>query len=105
MGPILSRGGEPDRNLQRCVRKRRYDRPLEEAGGSRPSTSTAQSRSAVSSGRRQLPRSYSVLIGIIVPLAAEVFGKVTVSSPFLNAAVTLLGSTATGSRILRRNSP
>ena len=42
---------------------------------------------------------------MVVPFAATVFGIVTVSSPFLNAAVTLLESTPTGSRTLRVNEP
>jgi hypothetical protein len=48
---------------------------------------------------------YSALIGIVVPLAAGVLGRVTVSSPFLKAALTLLPSTATGRRTLRVKAP
>jgi hypothetical protein len=47
----------------------------------------------------------SALIGMVVPLAAGVLGSVTVSSPFLKAAVTLLPSTPTGSRTLRAKLP
>jgi uncharacterized membrane protein YfcA len=48
---------------------------------------------------------YSPLIGIVVPFAAGVFGIVTVSSPFLNAAEARLASTPTGSRALRVKTP
>ena len=48
---------------------------------------------------------YSSLTGMMVPLAAGVFGSVTTSNPFLNVAVTLLPSTAIGSRTPRRNAP
>lgn len=48
---------------------------------------------------------FSSLTGMNVPLAAGVFGSVTTSTPFLNVAVTLLPSTAIGSRTLRRNAP
>jgi len=47
----------------------------------------------------------SALTGIVVPLADGVFGRVTVRSPFLKLAVTLLASTATGSRTLRVKTP
>ena len=48
---------------------------------------------------------FSSLTGMNVPLAAGVFGSVTTSTPFLKVAVTLLPSTAIGSRTLRRNAP
>ena len=48
---------------------------------------------------------YSAFTGIVVPFEAGVFGSVTTSTPFLNVAVTLLPSTAIGSRTLRRNAP
>lgn len=47
----------------------------------------------------------SALIGMMAPLAAGVLGSVIVSSPFLNDAVTLLPSTATGRRTLRAKLP
>src|SRR5574342_292078 len=50
-------------------------------------------------------RRYSALIWIVVPLAAGVLGRVTVSSPFLNVALTLVPSTATGRRTLRVKAP
>jgi hypothetical protein len=51
------------------------------------------------------PPDHMALMGIVVPLAAGVLGSVTVRSPFLNAAVTLLPSTPTGSRTLRVKAP
>ena len=48
---------------------------------------------------------YSAFTGIVVPFEAGVFGSVTTSTPFLNVAVTLLPSTAIGSRTLRRKAP
>lgn len=51
------------------------------------------------------PPDHTALMGIVVPLAAGVLGSVTVRSPFLNAAVTLLPSTPTGSRTLRVKAP
>jgi hypothetical protein len=48
---------------------------------------------------------YSPLIGIVAPFAPGVLGSVTVRSPFLNAAETLLASTPTGSRTPRVNTP
>ena len=62
-----------------------------------------QHRSITSPARRDAR--YSLLIGIVVPFAAGVLGSVTISSPFLNVAVTLLPSTATGSRTPRVNAP
>ncbi len=47
----------------------------------------------------------SLLIGIVVPFAAGVFGSVTVSSPFLKVAFTFSPSTGTGRRMLRANEP
>ena len=54
--------------------------------------------------RRSEP-AYSPLIGIVVPFAAGVLGSVTVSSPFLNVAMTFPASTPTGSRTPRVNAP
>ena len=69
---------------------------------------TMRSRSSFSIGASPpLPPDarYSLLIGIVAPFAAGVLGSVTVSSPFLNVAETLLPSTATGSRTPRVNAP
>lgn len=48
---------------------------------------------------------YSALMGIVVPFAAGALGSVTVSSPFLKAAVTLDPSTVAGRRTVRANAP
>ena len=77
---------------------------------SRRSAATRQSLGSNGAGEASLPPRrdvglYSAFTGIIVPFAAGVFGSVTTSTPFLNVAVTLLPSTAIGSRTLRRNAP
>jgi hypothetical protein len=74
------------------------------------SPSSPQSLSGNRAGEASLPPRrdvglYSAFTGIIVPFAAGAFGSVTTSTPFLNVAVTLLPSTAIGSRTLRRNAP
>jgi len=48
---------------------------------------------------------YAVLMGIAVPFADAALGRVTVSTPSLNAAVTLAPSTAPGSRNERAKAP
>jgi hypothetical protein len=48
---------------------------------------------------------YAALIGMVVPLAAGVLGSVTVSTPSLKLAITLLPSTALGRRIARTKLP
>src|SRR5678816_3761978 len=48
---------------------------------------------------------YSALTGICVPLAPGAFGRVTVSTPFLKPAVTLVPSTADGTRTVRAKAP
>jgi hypothetical protein len=71
----------------------------------RPPSPPAECRRGGSSLPGGTSASYSAFTGIIVPFEAGVFGSVTTSSPFLNVAVTLLPSTAIGSRTLRRNAP
>lgn len=73
--------------------------------GPPPSPHGDHGRGGVTSPPRRDVGRYSAFTGIIVPFAAGVFGSVTTSTPFLNVAVTLLPSTAMGSRTLRRNAP
>src|SRR5262245_45661361 len=71
----------------------------------RPLPSSAKAAGEASRPPRRDVGRYSAFTGIVVPFAAGVFGSVTMSTPFLNVAVTLLPSTAIGSRTVCRNAP
>lgn len=98
LGRQTERAGPALADLRRCESLALPVRPANQLGQRPPAdTRTAQDGPPTSG--------YSATIGIVVPLATGILGRVIVRRPFLNLAATFSLSTGTGSCRLRAKTP